>query len=364
MPSDSTPTYSAKLDAGEKDKEFLASTDPWFRPVGFCVGPDGYLYVIDMYRQHIETPFSIPEDLKKEMDFMNGSEYGRIYRILPKNAKLKTGNFPNFQKMQTSELLKFISHPNQQLRIQAQRLLLERQDKSIVPLVKEMFIQAKDPRFRLHGLYVLEGLNALDGSLVKQAITDNHPGLRECGLRLAEQYPEYLPQLIQSTNDSSIQVAFQACLSVGNFKFKQSAPTLVKVIRKYGQDPWFRAAVLSSEPGSSFAFFEMLVNQDWLAGNVKQEQIDFLEDFSNIVALRNNKDEIKRLVKILSEGDRVKKEMLYKLACFKGLIRGIKDSKNKPNADSALSNMFEDMLNDSSDNREKEAIQNLINALK
>jgi len=49
---------------GEREKEFLASTDPWFRPCNFTVGPDGSLYIMDMYRQHIESPESIPEDLR------------------------------------------------------------------------------------------------------------------------------------------------------------------------------------------------------------------------------------------------------------------------------------------------------------
>ncbi|MBL7699264.1 MAG: dehydrogenase, partial [Chitinophagaceae bacterium] len=72
---------------GEKEKasEFLSSTDPWFRPVNLTAGPDGALYVVDMYRQHVEGPDFIPEDLKKDMGFLNGKEYGRIYRITPKN---------------------------------------------------------------------------------------------------------------------------------------------------------------------------------------------------------------------------------------------------------------------------------------
>src|SRR5690606_37813447 len=78
-----SPVLVARRAEGETEREFLASTDSWFRPTGFTVGPDGYLYVIDMYRQHIETPLSIPEDLKADMDFLYGSEHGRIYRIVP-----------------------------------------------------------------------------------------------------------------------------------------------------------------------------------------------------------------------------------------------------------------------------------------
>ena len=73
----STPSFSTSRAIEETDREFLASTDPWFRPANFSVGPDGYLYVVDMYRQHIETPLSIPEDLKMDMDFDAGKGPGQ-----------------------------------------------------------------------------------------------------------------------------------------------------------------------------------------------------------------------------------------------------------------------------------------------
>ena len=80
------PSLVAQRPSEETTKEFLASTDPWFRPVGFTVGPDGYLYMVDFYRQHIETPVSIPDDLKEEMDFMHGENHGRIYRLVTKGT--------------------------------------------------------------------------------------------------------------------------------------------------------------------------------------------------------------------------------------------------------------------------------------
>ncbi|MCB0284841.1 MAG: dehydrogenase [Calditrichaeota bacterium] len=153
--SDSSPHFIAKLAQTEKNKEFLVSTDPWFRPVGFSIGADGCLYIIDMYRQHIETPFAIPEDLKKDMDFMNGSEYGRIYRIVPKNKKIENGHSYNFKKMASLELVKLLSHTNQQNRLRAQRILVERQDKSVIPEVKRMFIESTNPSYRLHAFYLL-----------------------------------------------------------------------------------------------------------------------------------------------------------------------------------------------------------------
>ena len=77
--------------APKPDVEFLASTDVWFRPCNFTNAPDGNLYVTDIYRQVIETPESIPEEIRKKIDFYKGDTMGRIYRIVP-NKPRRTGN--------------------------------------------------------------------------------------------------------------------------------------------------------------------------------------------------------------------------------------------------------------------------------
>src|SRR5690606_27895037 len=100
-------------------------------------GPDGYLYVVDMYRQHIETPVSIPEDLKQDMDFSEGKQYGRIWRIYPKNGPKRDVALPDLTAKKAEELVALLSHPNQWWRLTAQRLLLERQDKGTLPLLTQ-----------------------------------------------------------------------------------------------------------------------------------------------------------------------------------------------------------------------------------
>src|SRR5690554_6365408 len=125
-PHPENPTFIASRAPEETDREFLSATDSWFRPSEFTVGPDGYLYVIDMYRQHIETPVSIPDDLKEDMDFNYGKEHGRIYRIKPKNDNARTLSNPDLQSKSSAELVELLIRPNHWWRNQAQRLLLER----------------------------------------------------------------------------------------------------------------------------------------------------------------------------------------------------------------------------------------------
>src|SRR6266849_665132 len=78
-------TYVASR--ADKDCEFLASTDTWFRPVWLTLGPDGGLYVLDFYREVIETPLSLPDDIKKKLNLESRGR-GRIWRIVPEGAHL------------------------------------------------------------------------------------------------------------------------------------------------------------------------------------------------------------------------------------------------------------------------------------
>ena len=68
----------ARRPPDEAKVEFLASTDNWFRPVQFANAPDGALYVLDMYREIVEHPWSLPESIKKFLDLNSGSDRGRI----------------------------------------------------------------------------------------------------------------------------------------------------------------------------------------------------------------------------------------------------------------------------------------------
>jgi len=334
--------FVAKRGEGEIDREFLSSKDPWFRPANFTVGPDGYLYVVDMYRQHIETPVSIPEDLQTDMDFLRGSDYGRIYRIIPKKGRSAKPALANLKNMQSAQLVELLASSNQWWAIQSQRLLLERQDASVIPLVKSVFTTHIDPVTRLHALFVLEGLNALDASLVKQAVKDKDPNLRENGLILAENYPEHLPLIIQATKDSFARVALQATLSLGEFKTHQVTPALAAVVEKYDTDRWFRMAVLSTDAGSSPELLKLLADKSSFFLEYKPEKASFLEDISYIVGFRNRQGEVPGLLKLLLLPS-LKMESRWRLAALTGIGRGLKKLETKPVADPLLNEALQNI---------------------
>ena len=153
-------SFVASRPRGEENQEFLASTDPWFRPVQFKTGWDSNLYIVDIYRQLVEDPESIPEPIKKDLDFYAGTELGRIYRIVPKDSATNPSP-PALGQSDNQVLVGLLSHPNRWWRLAAQRLLIQRQDRSLVALLEKLVRKGDSAAGRLHALYSLEALQAL-----------------------------------------------------------------------------------------------------------------------------------------------------------------------------------------------------------
>ena len=351
---DSLPYMVAKRGEMEKDKEFMATTDSWFRPANFSVGPDGYLYIMDMYRQHIETPMSIPEDLQETMDFDAGNEYGRIYRIVPKDVGPYKPVNPNLTKASSSELVKALQHENRWWNRTAQRLLLERQDKSVIPEVRALFAQSENPRFRLHALYVLEGMDALDAVTVMTAMKDPSAGVRENAAILSERFPDCLSQLAEMINDPSIRVAFQATLSLGQFKDKAVIPALAKALELHGQSSWFRTAVLSSEAGSGIDLLKILERNSFFK-DASSWKLNFIETGSNVIGARNDKNQVSGLLSLLAQSSLSNTAGLQS-ASIKGLVEGIEKSAGLENS---LKEKLKSISSEAEGNAPK-AIQDLI----
>ncbi len=322
VPAKDSPTFVAKRGETEKAQEFLYSTDPWFRPAQLCVGPNGVLYMIDMYRQHIETPTAIPEDLKEEMDFFNGNQLGRIYRIIPKNTRIDSSR-PNLRAKTPAELVALLGHPQQWWRLQAQRLLLEKKDKSVIPAVETVFLTHADARARLHAFYVLEGLNALTERIISKAMQDKQPEIRRSGLQAAEKIPALLPQITALTSDPSVHVAYQACLSLGEFPAAATMNTMAGVIAKHAGDKWFRMGVLSSPAGSSAAFIGQLETNGFLT-NPTDAGRTFLEEYGHVIGARNRGTEVTQLLTQWKENKPVYAALL------KGITAGLKKAEQMP----------------------------------
>jgi putative membrane-bound dehydrogenase-like protein len=109
----------------DQNAEFIASTDNWFRPTNFVNAPDGTLYVLDMYRETIEHPYSISEDIKAFLDLESGDDRGRIYRLVHKDSKIPRVPVEDLSKLSLKHLVFNLGSPNGWIRETARRLICE-----------------------------------------------------------------------------------------------------------------------------------------------------------------------------------------------------------------------------------------------
>ncbi len=240
---------------GEPGKEFLASRDAWFRPVNLYVGPDGALYVVDYYRQIIEHPEWMSDEAIKAGGLYNGIDMGRIYRVTPTDAPaadwikgLKLGDASPL------ELVEYLKNKNHWWRINAQRLLVDKNDKSVVPalvaLTKDTIKEA-----RLHALWTLEGLDELKPEVIVAALKDKEAGIRENAVRLAEihlkQYPELAKSLLTLQNDENAKVRFQLLCTLGELSTPEAEQARQKLLFRDINDKWVQIAALTASSAQS-----------------------------------------------------------------------------------------------------------------
>ncbi|WP_397568271.1 PVC-type heme-binding CxxCH protein [Schlesneria sp. T3-172] len=244
----------------DEQEEFLTSTDNWFRPVNFVNAPDGTLHVLDMYRETIEHPWSIPDDIKARLDLESGRDRGRIYRLTPPNFKPTPP--PRLGQATTAELVASLENPNSWWRETAHRLLYERQDPAAVPLLQALLrkrspdsVTAVPPVTalgRLHALWSLEGLKALREEDLLLALNDAVPGVRENAIKLAESRitsSETLARkVMEMTTDADLRVRCRAAFIAGNGHAPEGVTLLANVAMRDPHDPWVRTVVLSAVP--------------------------------------------------------------------------------------------------------------------
>jgi len=222
--------------------EFIASTDPNFRPVRVATAPDGTLYIVDMYRGIIqegnwtrEGSFLRPEIIRRKLDKNIGK--GRIYRVVHEDMK-PYKNIPLLDKS-AKELLPFLGHPNGWYRMTAQKLLVLKEEKSVAPLLKKILLDGDKSNLkgvdvedygilRLHALWTLEGLQSLDKATILQSYKDADSRVRSAAIRISEPYlksgnKEFFDAMTSLIEDPSIDVVIQLVLSAKSYQNKTAA---------------------------------------------------------------------------------------------------------------------------------------------
>lgn len=244
-------TFSAQRIGGEKGPDFFASEDRWCRPVMIRTGPDGALWIADMYRYMIEHPHWLPEEGKAELlpHYRLGDDRGRIYRV--SRAGTAPRPVPDLASLDAGGLVEQFNSPNGWVRDKAQQLLFWRgESPELTGALQELALKAPDPLARLHALCALDGFGKLGESTeaLAAALDHSHPGLRENALRLAESVedPDILMKSLALATDPDKKVRLQLAFSLGQSKQPEAGKALAALLNQHGGDPFLAAAVLSS----------------------------------------------------------------------------------------------------------------------
>ncbi len=302
--------------------EFLASTDAWFRPVNMYVGPDGAMYVLDYYRMMIEHPEWMATREQHSPNLYKGIDRGRIYRVVPDGVggpakDIRLGAAPD------AELVKELANPVIWWRRTAQRLLVDRKAVQVAPDVARLFAQSQSPQGRVHALWTLEALGKLEPELIRKALKDAEPGVRQNGIVLAElhlaQTPDLEKDLLKLTAEPDSMVRYQLLLTLGFLKSTAAQSARERLLFDNLEDKWFQVAALSAGSDDAPRLFEKAAS---LGGAETKGKSTLDRNLAAVIGACQRPAEIESLLrKVVSSADPA---AWWKAATLEGLNQGIR----------------------------------------
>lgn len=247
-----------------QEGEFVSSTDERFRPVNCYTGPDGNLYIVDLYRGILQhriyvTTFLRKQILERGLDKPVG--LGRIYRVVRDGAERTPP--PRLKGASVEPLVASLAHANGWVRDTAQRLLVERADKESIPLLRELARTSDEPLARIHAVWTLEGLGALDAVSCLRAMEHVNPKVRIAGIRagagLLEANSDLVGQLRKLARDEDVSVRVHALFALA--PIDESHDASAAALAGEGADPFVRQAVFSGLAGRELPFLQGLLKR-------------------------------------------------------------------------------------------------------
>lgn len=241
------PTYEATR---RDDAEFIAGRDLWFRPVHTRIGPDGAMYLLDFYNQAVShndirgVPHG-PGNAAVRPD--RDHAFGRIYRIQHKEAR--RFDVPALARMKADDLIHAFEHPNAWVRLTAQRLLAEKQDKSVVAELSETIRSNRLAQVRIHALWTLQALNAVAETNLLSALNDRHPSVINNALRVVPELAQepssnVIRMVVRLLKDTAERTRLDALLALTAWPPRQSSLEAVQKLYPDLRDGWSKSAVL------------------------------------------------------------------------------------------------------------------------
>ena len=299
--------------------EFLASRDSWFRPVFLANGPDGALYIVDMYRKDIDHPAYVPQASRREFDFVAGRNRGRIYRVAAQDRPPR-GTAVSLADASIETLVSKLQDPNGWWRDTAQRLLIERERQTEARLRE---LTESGPQLgRLHALWTMDAIGVVEDADLVRAMHDPAAGIRENAARIAERHEGAFRGLREAiaalVNDSDARVRLHAALAMGAADDPRNIAPLAAIARRDGDDRWIRAAVLSSVRTHADAFLEAFT-----AGTAASPRVrgTVMQDVARVFGASEPMERCLALVSQIAEPGA---ELTWQPAALAGLATGLR----------------------------------------
>ena len=302
--------------------EFLTSTEQWFRPVNLADGPDGSLYIVDMYREIIEDYSAIPRYLQQQYGLIKGWDKGRIWRVVYDGGQRSEVRTERAVFGGLNEL----SSDNAWRRLTAQRLIVERGDPSVAPGLARVVNEGGTPQARLHALYALDGLHRLRPELIGTGLNDSAPGVRCHSLQLSEAWldrqPAILEKALSLTNDPDPQVRLQLAFTMGETRDARRLAALAALANRFGIDPWMQAAIVSSVPDAAEVLLWELIQSPAFSAAGRR----LIRPLVGVIGARQDGAELARLLGGVAEFRGAETEALQ-TECLTGLLESLKRGK-------------------------------------
>lgn len=285
-----------------KKGEIFASWDERCRPVSLASAPDGTLYVVDMYRGVVQDGAFWTEFLReyiKSRDLELPVKLGRIWRIV--HDGMRPGPAPKLGSAASATLVETLSHPNGWWRDTAQQLLVQRGDKAVVAQLRELAGQAADWRTRLHALWTLDGLDAIEPAQVERALVDKSADVRASAIRLSERWLADSAQplgraVVKLMDDVSWTVRRQLAASIGTLPPAARLEHATAMLERYGDDQILVDAALSGLRGHEREVFDRI-----LRGSAGSQRADAVAMLAATIARSADATNVAQLIARVSD---------------------------------------------------------------
>ncbi|QDV42089.1 Cytochrome c [Stieleria neptunia] len=313
-------TDSLKFTAkrAQPKSDFVASADTWFRPSSLATGPDGALYLADMYRLWVEHPKFLPPEIAAKLDWRAGDDRGRIYRIVPSGSAARPFTAPESD----ADCVALLADDNGWRQFLGQRLLVEQQATGQAASLRKL-LASEAPTTRLHALWTLDGLSAIKPSDVLQMCSDTNVHCRVAAAKLAGgmiDVDAVHDRLISLAGDSSQQVRFQVALSLADDESEQATSALTQLARRDGHDSAFADGLLTSLKQRSGAVLVGLMDDDSFPRSGDAGTLDLVRRLAAVVGARGNWSELRSVFESLGRDG---SENWWRAAAIAGIGDGL-----------------------------------------